>query len=61
MDENVPFVFNVDDVQMLKGLLKGVTVSSIASSIGGGVGGDGDDTPVITPTYEDDDEGDWEE
>ena len=61
MDENVPFVFNVDDVQMLKGLLKGVTVSSIASSIGGGIGGDGDDTPVITPTYEDDDEGDWEE
>lgn len=58
IDENVPFVFNVDDVGLLKGLLKGVTVSSIVSSIGGGVGGDGDDTPVITPTYEEDD---WEE
>lgn len=62
IDENVPFVFNVDDVGLLKGLLKGVTVSSIVSSIGGGVGGDGDDTPVIVSAYEDDEEdGDWEE
>lgn len=63
VDENVPFVFNVDDVQMLKGLLKGVTVSSIASSIGGGIGGDVDDTPIVTPVYEDpnDGDGDWEE
>ena len=61
IDENVPFVFNVDDVGLLKGLLKGVTVSSIASSIGGGVGGEGDDTPMITPTYEEDDDEDWEE
>lgn len=61
VDENVPFVFNVDDVGLLKGLLKGVTVSSIASSIGGGVGGDGDDTPVITPVFEENDDGDWEE
>lgn len=60
-DKDVPFVFNVDDVQMLKGLLRSVTISSIASAIGGGVGGDGDDTPVIAPTYADDDEGDWEE
>lgn len=60
VDEKVPFVFNVDDVGLLKGLLKGVTVSSIASSIGGGVGGNGDETPVITPQYEEDD-GDWEE
>lgn len=59
--ENVPFVFRIDDIQKLKGLLKGVTVSSIASSIGGGVGGNGDDTPVITCGYGDDDEGDWEE
>ena len=36
VDENVPLVFNVDDVALLKGLLKGVTVSSIASSVGGG-------------------------
>lgn len=61
IDENVPFVFNVDDVGLLKGLLKGVTVSSIASSIGGGVGGDGDDTPVLTPSYEENDDGDWAE
>lgn len=61
IDEQVPFVFNIDNVNMLKGLLKGVTVSSIASSIGGGVGGDENDTPVITPVYEDDYEGDWEE
>lgn len=61
IEENVPFVFNVDEVGILKGLLKGVTVSSIASSIGGGVGGDGDDTPVITPKYEEDDGGDWYE
>lgn len=61
IEKNVPFVFNVDEVGILKGLLKGVTVSSIASSIGGGVGGDGDDTPVITPKYEEDDGGDWYE
>ena len=61
VDKDVPFVFNVDDVGLLKGLLKGVTVSSIASSIGGGVGGDGDDTPVITPAFEENDDGDWEE
>ena len=36
VDENVPLVFNVDDVALLKGLLRGVTVSSIASSVGGG-------------------------
>lgn len=59
VEENVPFVFNVDDVGLLKSLLKGVTVSSIASSIAGGVGG-GVDTPVITPVYEEDNK-DWEE
>lgn len=36
IDENVPLVFNVDDVALLKGLLRGVTVSSIASSVGDG-------------------------
>lgn len=60
IDKNVPFVFNVDDIGLLKGLLKSLTVSSIMSSIGGGVGGDGEDVPVISPTCEDDDDGDWE-
>ena len=60
LDENVPFVFNVDDIGLLKGLLKGVTVSSIASSLAAGVGGDSDDVPVIVPTYEGDaDDDDW--
>jgi len=59
--ENVPFVFNVDDISLLKSLLKGVTSSSIASSIGAGVGEDGgEDKPVIStdPPKKDDD---WEE
>ena len=32
-EENVPFVFNVDDVALLRGLVRGVTVSRIMSSI----------------------------
>lgn len=60
MDENIPFVFNIDDVHLLKGLLKGVTVSSIASSIGGGVGSYGDDIPSISMSYGEDDD-DWED
>ncbi len=62
IDKNVPFVFNVDDVELLKGLLKGVTVSSILSSIGEGVDGNGADAPVITPVPEEEgDGGDWVE
>lgn len=53
MNENVPLVFNVDDIQILKDLLKSVTISSMVSSIGKGFGGEFDDTFVIRPTYED--------
>lgn len=60
IEENVPLVFDVADVDMLKGLLKGVTMSSIASSIGGGVAGDEDDAPVISPDYDDSPDDDWE-
>lgn len=62
LKENVPFVFNVDDINLLKSLLKGVTVSSIMSSIGAGVGGEenGEDKPVISPEPPKEDD-DWEE
>lgn len=59
-DENVPFVFNVDDVGLLKSLLKGITVSSILSSIADGPGGGDSGVPTITPVAVKDDEG-WEE
>lgn len=55
MQENVPLVFNVDDVNRLKGLLKGVTVSSIMSSITDGQ--EGGDASI--PTLNIDEE--WEE
>ena len=59
IEENVPLVFNVDDVSLLKGLLKGVTVSSIMSSIGGGCADDnGIDTLPTIETVADSD--DWE-
>lgn len=61
LDEDVPFVFKVDDIDLLKGLLKGVTVSSIASSVGGGAGGEEEDTPLLTPTYDENDDDDWED
>ena len=62
LKENVPFVFNVDDISLLKSLLKGVTVSSIMSSIGAGVVGEegGEDKPVISPEPPKEDD-DWEE
>lgn len=60
VEENVPLVFSVDDVSMLKSLLKGITVSSIASSVGGGVDGDKGETPTITADYDGNDD-EWEE
>ena len=61
--QNVPFVFNVDDISLLKSLIKSVTVSSIASSIGAGAGEDGGDdvAEIIVGTQDDPDEGDWED
>lgn len=63
-EENVPLVFNVNDVALLRDLLKGVTVSSIASSIGGGdIGGDGansGESPVIITAEPEGNDG-WEE
>ena len=58
MEENVPLVFNVDDIALLKSIVKGLTQSSITSSITTGTG-EGDDTPIINPTIEEDDEEDW--
>ena len=48
--ENVPLVFPVDNVSLLKSLLKAVTVSSIASSVGAGTGDDQDYTTEIDTT-----------
>lgn len=59
--ENVPLVFNVDDIGLLKGLLKGVTVSSICSSIGAGNGNNAsDDGDIVINPYNDPDD-DWED
>lgn len=58
LEENVPFVFKVDDLSLLKGIIKGITVSSIASTIGGGV--DGTEVPVISAD-DPGDEDDWED
>jgi uncharacterized protein YegL len=44
--ENVPFVFPVDNISLLKSLLKNVTISSIASSIGAGTGEEQDLTTL---------------
>ena len=55
-NENVPFVFNVDDIGLLRSILMGVTVSSISSSINAGEGGDGNDTVVITPVFKNNDD-----
>ncbi len=61
VDENVPLVFDVDDVAMLKGLLKGVALSSIASSIGAGLEGGGNEI-IIDPVYDSKETGDdWED
>lgn len=57
IDEMVPFVFTVDDLDALKGLLKGVTMSSIQSSLTAGT--DGEIIDVIQP-YEKIDK-DWED
>lgn len=62
VDENVPLVFNVDDVALLKGLLRGVTVSSIASSVGGGLVDDktgNDNGGIVLPDPKQGDD-DWE-
>lgn len=57
VDEHVPFVFTIDDINLLEGLLKSITVSSIASSIGAGLGdGSDDDDVVITLGGGDDDD-----
>lgn len=62
MEEYVPLVFKVDDIAMLKGLLKNLTVSSILSSITGGTDGNrADDVPTISVTVDDGGEDDWEE
>ena len=47
VDENVPLVFDVENIATLKSLLKGITVSSIASSVNNGAGEDNTETPII--------------
>lgn len=61
-EENVPLVFKVNDVAMLKGLLRNLTVSSILSSITGGTDGNkADDVPTISMALDDGGADDWEE
>ena len=50
--ENVPLVFPVDNISLLKSLLKEVTVSSIASSLGAGTGDEPDQGTVIDTTQD---------
>lgn len=57
-EEDVPLVFNVDNVAELSGLLKSITVSSIVSSLGGS--DNADQKLVIMPESSDEDD-DWEE
>ena len=58
-EENVPLVFNVDNVAELSGLLKNITVSSLASAVAGGTGNEGQKLTIVEE--EDEDEDDWEE
>ena len=58
VEENVPLVFNVDDVTQLSGVLKSVAVSSLVSAAGDDA--DEGNGPVIEPVN-DDEEKDWED
>ena len=58
VEENVPLVFNVDDVSQLSGVLKSVAVSSLISAAGDDA--DGDNGTVIE-TVTNGDDGDWED
>lgn len=58
LEEDVPFIFNIDELDLLKSLLKSVTVSSIVSSVGAGAGG-ADDGKVELLIKEG--SSDWEE
>ena len=59
-EENVPLVFNVDNIDLLSSILAGVTVSSIIASICCGVGDNTEDEKVVIKDafeeYEDDDD-----
>ena len=58
VEENVPLVFNVDDVSQLSGVLKSVAVSSLVSAMGDDV--DSENGPVIEQLTDEDDK-DWED
>ncbi len=61
-DENVPLVFEVEDISRLKGVIKGLTLSSINSSLTAGGTGGGENGIVISPVYDPDVGGeDWED
>lgn len=58
IEENVPLVFNVDNVAELSGLLKNIAVSSLTSSVVNGIEDEEQKLTIEEDTEEDDD---WEE